>query len=256
MTAIDPFTTPAEAEREARIKQARDMLARAAGVEDLSTYNYDTGRRSYKGGVQAMRDALVGQGHATLAVDATLGRVATALERLAALPTALDRLNDTVREGLDAAAEQVRENGTQMEDLAKAIREHTETVNDDLDNIAEVIDRVRWWQWRRRWFNRRQRAAAVQEIPAEVYTFRVDLRGAAQASDAPLASITFPSVYDDAHRIALKLLPDLCAEADVPVHPDHVYGRIFRSDRDGAFHHVDSVFLPDATVIQAPPEGF
>ncbi|MEV0826386.1 hypothetical protein [Nonomuraea rubra] len=153
MTTTDPSTTPIEAEREARVKQASDFLALAMTPEHLSMWAGNSSQLDYENGVQAIRDAIVGQGYATLAANANLDRIATALEALAALPPVvqsvadqvggeLHDLNDRLREGCEFADSTAAATGSisvSMHDLTDAVRD-----------LADVIDRPRWWQWRLR----------------------------------------------------------------------------------------------------------
>jgi hypothetical protein len=294
MTAIDPFTTPAEAEREARVKQAHDLLGRAFSASH-SPYGTSATSLNYVDGVGAVRDALVGQGHAMLAVRDELADIAASLRTLAALPPALYNV-----------AEQVQDLGNDLRDVhtiveetgqnaAAAIRDHTETVNDALGNVAEVIDRIHWWQLRRRWFNRRQRKSADARIAsaqgslldklddgldveaglADVYEradhlgrghdgeFRLDLSQGRDPWDAndgdrwPLPSRRFRAEETTPYETARLLLPGLCDEAGVTADPNQVHGRLYACDRDGAaLWFLDTVFLPGAADAEAPPEGF
>jgi hypothetical protein len=284
--SIDPFTTPAEAEREARVKQAHDFLALAAGVSHFATCNSDTDRPIYEDGVQAVRDALVGQGHAMLAVRDELADIAASLRTLTALPSAAQYLAEQVTTGLEEIGNDVCDVHTAIEDgvaaTTDAIRDHAETVNDGLGNVAEVIDRVRWWQWRRRWTARRQgkaldaRIAAAQDSLlvklddsfdveaglADVYEragrlerehdgeFRVDLRRSAdQPEEKPLASSRFRAEEWTPWETAHRTLPRLCELAGVAADPAQVYGQLFACNQDGvALWFIDTVFLPGATV--------
>src|ERR1044072_9336978 len=107
MTAIDPFTTPAQAEQEARAKQAQDFLALAMTPESLVTLEYSesTTRLSYENGIQAVRDAIVGEGYALLSVRDELADIAASLRTLTALPGAVQWVGDN----LSAAGEAVQD---------------------------------------------------------------------------------------------------------------------------------------------------
>ncbi|SET47101.1 hypothetical protein [Nonomuraea wenchangensis] len=140
---IDPFTTPAEAQCEGLARQARDFFALAMTPTDLVGHEYGQNYRlTYENGVQAVRDALVGQGHATLAVNANLDRIATALETLAAAPSAIAEISRRI-DHLTATLDQ----GVEFADSAAAAADATASAVQDL---AEFANRPRWWQWRRR----------------------------------------------------------------------------------------------------------
>ncbi|MFD1547725.1 hypothetical protein [Nonomuraea guangzhouensis] len=175
MTTTDPFTTPAEAERAARVEQAQDLLARAAGVKHVarSTFDGKVYRYNYVDGVAAVRDAMVGQGHAMLAVRGELADIAASLRTLAALPAAVQWLGDSVTAVKDEVAEVAGEvlgcnQATTLGamDVAAAIREAGEILEDRLAAIEEALSRPRWWQWRRRREVRRQQAAIAEAVTA------------------------------------------------------------------------------------------
>lgn len=273
MTADRIFTPPTHNESAALTELARELLALAAGVQHVAKSSYDgqSYRYSYRDGVEAVRDALVGQGQATLAVHAELARIATALEMIAKTPAALDQIAERVIE----LGNDVCEVHTAIEEggaaTVSAIRDHAETVTDALGNVAEVIDRVRWWQWRRRWFNRRQRAAAVlsepcaaEEVPTKVYEFLVEIRqdcpAWAPASHEVLGRVRFYAEPHAACSTADTMLPGLCAQLSAIAEPDRqIHGLVYRCDPDSDGSddgYIGAVFLPGATDIQAPPGGF
>ncbi|MEU6710044.1 hypothetical protein ABZ897_01080 [Nonomuraea sp. NPDC046802] len=188
-------TTPAEAEREARVKQAQDSLALAAGVEHLSTYNYDTGRRSYKGGVEAMRDALVGQGHALLAVRDELADIAEALRTLAAVPSAIGHLTDHVEAGLAEVCGEIHELTATVEqglEFADSTASATGSVAVALHELTDAVLRLsdprppRWWQFRLRRALRPADLVTESDTPKSVTlrsrALRVRPRGSQQDS--------------------------------------------------------------------------
>lgn len=170
---IDPFTTPAEAEREGRAKQAREFLALAMTPEHLSMWAGNPGQFDYENGVQAVRDALVGQGYALLTVRDELADIAGSLRTLAAAPTAVANVAlavNAVQETLNELGNDVCDVHTAIEgcyeattsgsvDVAAAVREVGEILEDRLSSL----DRPRWWQWRRRAAVRR----AIHEQPAQ-----------------------------------------------------------------------------------------
>ena len=294
MTAIDPFTTPAEAEREGHVKQVHDLLDRAHGVQHVVKSSYDgkSYHYNYGGGVKALLDAAVGQGYALMAVRDELADIAASLRTLAAAPTAVAN----VALAVNAVQETLTELGNDVCDVHTAIEEGSKTVADALDNVAEVIDRPRWWQWRRRWISWRVSKVLDARIDsaqdgmlvklddgfdaaaglADVYEragqlehehdgdFRVDLRQGRDPWDAadhdrwPLPSRRFRAQEGQTPwESAQQILPDLCERAGVPADPDQVYGQLHACDQDGtALWFIDTVFLPGATVISAPPEGF
>ena len=138
MTA-DPFTTPAEAEREAVVQQARDLLSRAENADHYP----------FAGAVGAIKNALVAQGLATLAVRDELADIASSLRTLAALPSEVRELTATLDQGVEFA------------DSAAAAAGATASAMQDL---AEFVDRPRWWQWRRR--HRLGNSSALNETDA------------------------------------------------------------------------------------------
>jgi hypothetical protein len=154
---IDPFTTPAEAEREGRAKQARDFLALAMTPENVVQHNWDHHQYQidYANGVQAVRDALVGQGYALLTVRDELADIAGSLRTLAAMPSAVQNIAGEVEGCYEAIT-------SGSIDVAAAVREVGEILEDRLSVIATT--RPRWWQWRLR----RQVRAAAGELAAEV----------------------------------------------------------------------------------------
>ncbi|MFG1963044.1 hypothetical protein [Nonomuraea sp. NPDC049028] len=157
MTATDPFTTPAEAQHEGLARQARDFFALAMTPEHLSMWaRAGSGQLDYENGVQAVRDALVGQGHATLAVNANLDRIATALEMLAAMPSAIQCLGDQMKSGLQEVGGELHElcatvdQGVEIADsTAAATASISVSMHDLTDAVLQLSEpRPRWWQWR------------------------------------------------------------------------------------------------------------
>lgn len=154
-TNTDPSTTPAEPEREARVKQAHDFLALAMTPEHLSTWGgAGSGQINYENGIQAVRDALVGQGYALAAIHAELADIAASLRALAALPSAVHCVATQVSDGLSEVRSQVH-------DLTATIDVGVEYAG-ALQDLVDVADRPRWWQWRR-WSSHRLRATAVTD---------------------------------------------------------------------------------------------
>ena len=281
MTAIDPFTTPAEAEREARVKQAHALLDRAQDAS-TRTINYNDGVVQHGESVAALRDALVGQGHALLSVRDELADIAGSLRKLTALPGAvqwvgdhLSALDDTVGGGLAELTEAIHKHGNSVDDsssaIVDAIRAHGEVLDSAVFGAVDVMDRPRWWQWRRRrtlWRlsksldNVTSAPDAAESTPEE---FRVDLLqqpedpwDAAGRNRRPLPSRQFRAEEERTPwEIAQQILPDLCNQAGIPANPSQVQGQLYACDRDGAaLWFIDTVFLPDATVLDAPAGGF
>lgn len=182
MTDVDLFTTLAEAEREAHAKQARDFLALAMTPEHLAKSTWVHGndyRYSYEDGVQAVRDAMVGQGHALMAIHAELADIAGSLRTLAGMPAAVQSLGASItaasqflKEGLTDLGNDVCDVHTAIEDGAESVAAMVHEVSDTVDRhagivdsalfgVVDVMDRPRWWQWRRR---RALRKAEKQDL--------------------------------------------------------------------------------------------
>ncbi|MFI6296681.1 hypothetical protein ACIBEJ_34185 [Nonomuraea sp. NPDC050790] len=139
---IDPFTTPVEAEREARIQQARDRLD--AATAHISVYSSNAASLNYVEGARAVRDALVGQGHAMLAIHAELADIAGSLRTLAALPGA-------VQEALSDLGNDVCEVHSAIGDGTAVVVDTGDSLTDAIRDLADVVDRPRWWKfWRSR----------------------------------------------------------------------------------------------------------
>jgi DNA-binding FrmR family transcriptional regulator len=254
---IDPFTTPAETERGARVKQAQDFLALAMTPECLATWSgSSTIAYNYEHGFEALRDALVGQGHAMLAVRDELADIAASLRTLAAAPSAVANVAmqvAAVQEALSELGNDVCDVHTAIKDSTAAAVDTGDSLTDAIRDLADVIDRPRWWQWRRRWTLRRH-ASLDEPRPAngvDLYEFRLELLRPVDLGEPgdgkPLAESAFRANYADAADIARKMLPDLCAAAGVKADPDQVYGRV--EGREFGFH--DLVFLPGSTVLDA-----
>ncbi|GAA3172254.1 hypothetical protein [Nonomuraea roseoviolacea] len=173
-------------------KQARNLLAEARNASTYTKF-YTGGNASQENGFDALRTALVAQGTATLAIAeelaelreavrqvaacrAELAQIAAAIQNLAgaherstarlqdALSDAATSIDKTVGKGLKEIAEEVRgcDETTTIGtiDIATAIREHSKTGNSAVFGVIDVMDRPRWWQWRRR--NQRQQATIVE----------------------------------------------------------------------------------------------
>ncbi|MFI7468664.1 hypothetical protein [Nonomuraea sp. NPDC049646] len=276
MTA-DPFITPAEAEQASRVEQANDLLASAAGVQHVarSTYNRNGGyTHDYEDGVEAIRDALVGQGHALLAVRDELAGLRAELRQAAAAPREdLAKLASVVRD----LATVVAQSAANDADTASAVRDlnrtleqgvgfadtaaaATEAISTSLHDLLDIVDRPRWWQWRRRWQLRNLAKSLPFPQISDVYEFRLELLRPLEVDEIsdgePLACTTFNATYGNAADIARLLLPSLCDEAGVPADPEQVYGRVAGRDRGGDYLFHTVVFLPGTDVIEAPEEGF
>jgi len=187
--------------------------------------------------------------HAMLAVRDELADIAASLRALAATPTTVANMALAV----NAVQETLTELGNDVCDVRTAITDSTaaavdtgDSLTDAIRDLANVIDRPRWWQWRLRRSLRRA---------ADVLEFRLELLRPVEVDEPgdgkPLAETTFQSTYADAAGIARRMLPGLCAQAGVPADPDQVYGRV---GSDDLYHAL--VYLPGADVIDAPPEGF
>jgi hypothetical protein len=166
MTATDPFTTPAEADREARLQQARDRLN--AATAHISVYASNATSLNYVDAARAIRDAMVGQGHALLAVREELADVAASLRTLAAAPSAVQNvafqvanLQETLDNGLAELVEGVRDHVGAVNNGTAAAVDTGDGLTDAVRELADVISRPRWWQWRRRGFNRK---AAIERL--------------------------------------------------------------------------------------------
>lgn len=153
--SVDSFTTPAEAEREARIKQAHDMLAYAAHDhhfynpyldDDLPAVVHERHAASVLYASQAAT------AHAMLAVRDELADIAASLRTLAADGAALGQIAEGVTQLGDVAC-----------DVHTAVEFYGGTATDVLSNIAtEALDRPRWWQFRLR--RALRRAATGSEV--------------------------------------------------------------------------------------------
>lgn len=156
MTAVDPFTTPAEAEREARAKQAQDFLALAMTPERLAWIASANSTFNYENGIQAVRDALVGQGYAMLTVRDELADIAASLRTLAALPSAIHCLADQVKAGLEEVGGEIHDlcatvdQGVEFADsTAAATASISVSMHDLTDAVLQLSEpRPRWWQRR------------------------------------------------------------------------------------------------------------
>ncbi|MFB4275697.1 hypothetical protein ACBJ59_10430 [Nonomuraea sp. MTCD27] len=285
MTTADPFTTPDEADREACAEQANDLLAYAAHDHHFYNPYLDDDLPAIimeRHAASVLYASQAATAHATLAVHANLDRIAAALEAMAKTPAAIQlladhvsALEDTLGGGLAELVEAVHKHSLGVSDdqceIVKAINGHADTVCDAVGNVAEVIDRVRWWQWRRRWFNRRQRAAAVageppspqEESPAEVHAFLVEVRQDcppwALASNEVLGRVRFYAEPHAACDTADTMLPGLCAQLAAVVEPGRpIHGLVYRCDPDPdgpEDGYVGSVFLPGAAVVEPSPDG-
>nr|WP_311132670.1 hypothetical protein [Nonomuraea gerenzanensis] len=104
-------------------------------------------------------------------------------------------------------------------------------------------------------------AARMGAPAAEMYEFRLELLRPVESDDGsddgqPLASATFDATYANAADVARAILPGLCEQARIPADPNEVYGRVSGRAAGGEFGFHDLVFLPGASVIDAPPGGF
>jgi hypothetical protein len=298
MTTIDPFTTPAEAERAARAKQAQYLLAWAADSRNFCTPYTDDQKVLYdKDAATAMYAAQAAAAHAMLAVRDELADIAGSLRTLAAMPTAMQNvadhvsaLDDTIGGGLAELTEAVHKHGLGLSDdqcaIVEALRAHGEVVDSAVFGVADVMDRPRWWQLRRRWtlwrsadggkrgWGRfaRQTAALLDDAEAsmlatlqrdagrtpeeptgEVYEFLVEVRRqepCTTTSYEVLGRVRFHAEYEAACDTAGTMLPGLCAQLGVPADPDQVHGRVSRCDTDGGEDcYIGLVFLDGATVL-------
>jgi hypothetical protein len=270
MTA-DQFTAPA-----APAEQAKALLADAAHAERFySPYLDDSHRVLQKlDAGTAQYAAQAATAHAMLAVAEELAGLRAELRQAVGAPREdLFQLASAVR-GLAAA---VATSAAQDADTAAAVRDlaatldqgvefadtaaaATDSIATSMHDLLDVIDRPRWWQWRRR----RQMRNLAKNLPlghlGEVYEFRLELLRPLEADETsergPLACTTFNATYGTAVNVAHLLLPSLCDEAGVNADPEQVYGRIAGRDRGGEYLFHALVLLPGATVIDAPEGGF
>jgi hypothetical protein len=284
--SIDPFTTPAEAEREARAKQAHHLLDAAQKADARPSYASATSL-NYAGGVMAVRDAIVGQGYALLSVRDELADIAGSLRTLTALPGAvqwlgdhLSALDDTVGGGLAELTEAIHKHGSSVDDsssaVVDAIRAHGEVLDSAVFGVVDVMDRPRWWQLRRRWTLWRLSKSldnvtsapdaaepTQEESPAGVYEFMVqvvqDCPSWALADHEVVGCVRFYAETHAACETAGTMLPGLCAQLGVEADPARVHGLVYRCDPDPdevEDGYVGAVFLPGATILDAPAGGF
>lgn len=369
---VDPLPGPAVTENEMASSDAARHAEAAVDLLGQATRKAcrDGDGRWLGAAAEALLDVQTAHTYALLAVNATLTGIASSLTTVARTPAAVQHLADhvcaldeTVGNELAELTEAVHKHSLGVSDdqceIVKAINEHAETVNDAIDNVAEMIDRPRWWQIRRRWVLRQQRKAidaalnAIPDLPAledgrkveqflvevrqdcppqalatnevrgrvrfwaephaacdtagtmlpglctqldivpeqdrqvhglvyrctpspqhdgvedgyvgmvflpvaqpasevsETHEFRVDLCLQADiGEDVPpsLASGGFTAEWGAVQGLALALLPELCAMADVPADPSQIYGRILQLDAFGEFFLVDCAFLPGVPV--------
>ncbi|HUR74479.1 MAG TPA: hypothetical protein VMZ00_09385 [Sporichthya sp.] len=164
MTATDPFTTPVEAEREARVKQVNDLLAYAA--HDHHFYNPYLGDDPLivmeRHAASVLYASQAATAHAMLAVRDELADIAASLRQLAAMPAAVQWVGDnltaagqSVQDGLTGLASEVHdlrsavEAGDSAADAVDAVALAVNALAGAVDYLAEP--RPRWWH---RWFRR------------------------------------------------------------------------------------------------------
>lgn len=177
MTATDPFATPAEAEREARVEQAKALLADAANkdrfYENSSMFDEQPRYALRKGdnAATAMYAVQAATAHAVLgvvdqlAVNANLDRIAAALETLARTPYAVQQLAQHVSVTGKAVQDRLADLGNEIHDLTATVDQGVEFADSAVSSIASVAvtvheltdavlrlsePRPRWWQWSRR----------------------------------------------------------------------------------------------------------
>lgn len=257
MTAVDPFTTPAEAEQEALLAQARNLLARATSEQRLATWGSSTNSRiNYENGVEAIRDALTGQGHVLLAVHTELADIAASLRTLASAPSVLQQLADHTSGLVEAVNEHGDGIGERTATVVDAVHAHGEVVDSAVSGVLDVMDRPRWWQWRRRRALHAMRdilpkgAAIDLTALAEDSTVREYLVEVRQADGEVLGRSRFHAEPHAACDMAAALLPGLCVSFDAKADPERVYGRVFlckSGNKTGRY--IDSVFMLGATTL-------
>lgn len=169
--SIDPFTTPAEAEREARVEQAKALLADAANkdrfYENSSMYDEQPRYALRKGdnAATAMYAAQAATAHAVLGVVDQLADIATSLRTLARTPYAVQQLAQHVSVTGKAVQDRLADLGNEVHDLTATVDQGVEFADSAVSSIASVAvtvheltdavlrlsePRPRWWQWSRR----------------------------------------------------------------------------------------------------------
>ncbi|MGI5288001.1 hypothetical protein ACQEVF_32315 [Nonomuraea polychroma] len=154
----DPFTTPAEAEREARVKQAHDMLAYAANAQHFyNPYMNDNlpAVVHERHAASVLYASQAATAHAMLAVRDELADIAGSLRTLAALPAAAQHLAEQVKDGLENVTNEMFDLRSDLEKASgptdSAIRDVALTVHELTDAVLRLHEpQPRWWQRRRR----------------------------------------------------------------------------------------------------------
>ena len=120
----------------------------------------------------ALRDALVGQGLATLAVQAELAGIAESLRLLAKTPAAIDLLASHVTAESARLQKELEDTRAKVVDLRSSVEVGGQPIATAIGNLTAAVDalgqaaepRPRWWQWRIR---RALRAAAEPQETAQ-----------------------------------------------------------------------------------------
>ncbi|MFI6793712.1 hypothetical protein ACIBG4_40910 [Nonomuraea sp. NPDC050383] len=163
-----PTTTAAE--------QARALLAYAADGRHFSEHYQDNHRTLDKqDAATAMYAAQAATAHTLLAITdqlaalrhevrqaaacrAELAQIATAVQYLAGANERSNARIEAALSGMTTSIEKTVSDG--LDGIGDAIREHGETFDSAACDVIDVMDRPRWWQWRRR--SQRQQAAIVE----------------------------------------------------------------------------------------------
>ena len=173
MTAIDPFTTPVEAEREARANQAESLLANAAHEDRFfDCYGTQPSTLRKDEAATALYAAQAATAHALLAVRAELADIATSLRTIAALPSAIDRLASHVTAESTRLQAELRDTRAEVIGLRSSVEAAGQPIASAIGTLTAAVDalgqaaepRPRWWQWRIR---RALRAAAEPQETAQ-----------------------------------------------------------------------------------------
>lgn len=169
MTATDPFATPAEAEREARVEQAKALLADAANkdrfYENSSMYDEQPRYALRKGdnAATAMYAVQAATAHAVLGVVDQLADIATSLRTLARTPYEIQQLAKHVSVTGKAVQDRFADLGNEIHDLCATVDQGVEfadstaaatasisvSMHDLTDAVLQLSEpHPRWWQWR------------------------------------------------------------------------------------------------------------
>ncbi|HEY9373149.1 hypothetical protein [Streptomyces sp.] len=173
MTAIDPFTTPVEAEREARANQAESLLANAAHEDRFfDCYGTQPSTLRKDEAATALYAAQAATAHALLSVRDELADIAGTLRLLAKTPAAIQWLADHVTAEGALLQKELEDTRGEVIGLRSSVEAAGQPIASAIGDLTAAVDafgqaaepRPRWWQWRIR---RALRAAAEPQETAQ-----------------------------------------------------------------------------------------